>query len=249
MRLCAACSAVTLHGEAAVVELVIPQDYSSSRDLPAICVVTGETEGVSFHHVRLRAPAVGGGGILLRGVGAVALFAATGAHLSHAALTHPGGGDDSGPQSWVCELPFTKAAFDAWERAQTIAMRTTVGGAILSAIGVAVSIAVGTSLEAVLGVIGSILLLFAFGLAARRSALAAPGPRCITLGRENLVIDIPSATAAETIARHLEKLKIGAIARDTEPRARGERCPVCRASNRWSPGALRICIRCGARDD
>jgi hypothetical protein len=130
-------------------------------------------------------------------------------------------------------------------------MQTVVCGAILSAIGVAVSIACGTSLEAALGVIGSIALLVTFGLMARRFGNVAPGPRCIMIGKTNLVIDIPSATAAAAIALHLDRLRAGALSRQPASTALEgtEPCPRCRAPNRFKPGALRVCVRCGARDD
>jgi hypothetical protein len=153
-------------------------------------------------------------------------------------------------QSWVCELPFTQSAWSEWRSAQRLSTATTVLGAILSACGIVYAIAAGTLLDVAIGVPASLVLLVVLGLIARRQSRRAPGPACVTIGQENVVLDVPSETAAAAIALHLDRLRAGAVSRQPAPMALEgtEPCPRCRAPNRFKPGVLRICVRCGARD-
>ncbi|XXF78697.1 hypothetical protein P2318_02765 [Myxococcaceae bacterium GXIMD 01537] len=160
--------------------VTVPEGELSSFDLPRVCVVTGETEGVEFRPVKFS--------WYPRWVMLLVLFNLLIAAIVAMALTKKVKG----------ELPFSEAAWTAWKRGQALFALSCVL-AIAAFVG-GIALLVGDN--GGLGV-AAMVLAIALPVGVGVAFLANRGPVVQRIADGTITLKLPSAQAAHRIELHL----------------------------------------------
>jgi len=168
----------------------IPTKELTQFDLPAVCVVTGTREGVSFRKVQFSwVPPTARMLIVFCGlIGVVAM-------LAMQKRVHG-------------ELPFSDAGWERWRSGKILVGVGAAAAVALVLLGVAMISSASGSFGLVI-VLGGIGVLVAAALAAR-----GRGPMCKRIGDDDIELDLPSADAA---AAFEERLRVDDASEDDAP--------------------------------
>lgn len=161
-------------------EITLPANELNSFDLPPVCVVTGQTEGVEFRSVKFS--------WYPRWVAALILLNLLIAAIVAMALTKKVQG----------ELPFTEQAWKAWKRGQLLFTLSGVG-CIGLLIGAIVLLA---DEHTALGFL-TVLLAIALPIVVGVGFLRRKGPSVQRIAEGRITLKLPSDEAAQRIEQHL----------------------------------------------
>lgn len=166
----------------------IPENEMTSFDLPKVCIVTGETANVQFRPVKFQ--------WYPRWIGVFGIAPLIMIILLLVLMRKAKG-----------ELPFSDAAWAAWQKGKLMLTFSIIGGIALFFGGIA---AIGNRAEGVglLLILAGIVVPIVLGIV----FLAGKGPTCLKIADGYIELKIKSDSAAEQIRRHLEGSGRGAKA-------------------------------------
>ncbi len=158
----------------------IPQNEMTSFDLPKVCIVTGDTQNVQFRPVKFQ--------WYPRWIGVFGIAPLIMVILLAVLMRRAKG-----------ELPFSDAAWAAWNKGKMMLALSIVGGILLFGGGIA---ALANRMEGLgaLMLLSGIVVPIVLGIV----FLAGKGPTCLKIDNGYVELKIKSDSAAEMIRRHLQ---------------------------------------------
>jgi len=158
--------------------VILPKAAVTKFDLPPVCVVTGESEGVVYKKVRFSfVPMWARLSILFCGLVGIVLMLVTTKRVTG-------------------ELPFLESAFAEWRRAQRV---TGIGLLVALLVGVGLMVGTDALLLGFAVLIAGVIAVVAYAAAVVRKL----GPACRRIDDQHIEIEIPSEAAARAIEARL----------------------------------------------